>query len=257
MQYSPDQLYAMVKDIKTRKQFDALIKTRSLEYDKLFDDETIGLLIVDELGRNTPCITPISGLKPETDSTIVGKITALQDLKTFTKKNGSPGKVLNLFVEDNTESCRVVLWNEDAEKGTNLTIGTTVKIVNGYVKAGHTGIEINLGRWSMLEVQPQEHIPETYQTKNKKQTQDIIQGTLIRREPTRAFFKENGEFGFVTTITLQEQGMEQQLTVWGEQVKDIQKFKLGEYIQISNIKTKQYNGKTEIHLTDESTIQRR
>jgi ssDNA-binding replication factor A large subunit len=145
-----------------------------------------------------------------------------------------------------------VLWNEDAELAKQLKKGSKVKIINGYVKSGLGGLEINLGRWGMLEIQPDEPSPLIQKTEDVR----AAQGILLRREPTRAFFKDNGEFGFVTTITIKENDGEKQLTLWGEKVKEIQQFKIGETIKITNIDTKQYNGNAELHLNGQSQIMR-
>ncbi|MFH1100899.1 MAG: OB-fold nucleic acid binding domain-containing protein [Methanobacteriota archaeon] len=260
MQHTTTQLYERIKDLKTRKEFTTLIRTRSQQYDGLFDDNTIALLIVDELGRNTQSITPIAHMQPDTDCTIQGTIAAIHEPKTFQKKNGAKGKVINLDIRDATGSSRLVLWNEDADQLDRIHIGTTIKIINGYVKNGFNGIEINLGRWGALEIEPKHDTTKKIVNPEPNHTSEpptSVTGVLTKREPTRAFFKDNGEFGFVTTITIKNpSNQEQQLTLWGENVKQIQHFKIGEPIHITGITQKQYNGKTELHLNGDSTIKR-
>ena len=95
-----------------------------------------------------------------------------------------------------------MLWNGDIDhiKNKEIQPGTIVKIINGYTKLGYTGgMEINLGRWGLLEVEPTD-IPS--QMEQSKCNGDEISGILLEKEATKAFFKDNGEFGFVTTITI-------------------------------------------------------
>lgn len=254
MHKTKDELYESIKDLKTKKEFEEEIKKHFREFDGLFDEDTIALFIVDELGRNKQVISKISDLKPDSDYTVVGEITNIYDSKSFKRKNGTSGRVLNLDISDDTGTCRLVLWNKDVEQVKNKDIvwGTIVKIINGYTKNGYSGLEINLGRWGLLEVEPSDEIIKNLQPVSS----DDIKGKLIHRESTRAFFRDNGEFGFVTTIKIKEKNEEKRIIVWDAKVKEIQKFKIGEQLIIKNITIKQNNGLEEIHVNDNSTIQR-
>jgi len=255
MHKTKDELYELIKDLKTKDEFEKEIEKRVKDYDNLMDEDTIALFIVDELGRNKQVVSKIADLKPNLDYTIVGKITNIYDSKTFKRKNGTSGKVLNLDISDNTGTCRLVIWNKDVEevKNKDIKAGTTVKIINGYTKDGYAGLEINLGRWGLLEVEPDDVSPIV-----QLQSEDLneIKGTLIHKEPTKAFFKDSGDFGFVTTIKIKEKDEEKQLTLWDTKVKEIQKFKIGDQIVIKDVTTKQYNGKKELHVNGKSLIKR-
>jgi replication factor A1 len=250
-----DELYDSIKDLKTRNEFEEEIKKRYQENEGLLDEDTIALFIIDELGRNNKVISKISDLKPDSEYTVVGKITNIYDPKSFKRKNGTSGKVINLDISDDTGTCRLVLWNKDVEQVKNKEIvkGTSVKIINGYTKNGYSGLEINLGRWGLLEVKSNNQIVIN---EVQSSSSDYINGILIHRESTRAFFRDNGEFGFVTTIKIKEKGKEKQITIWDEKVKEIQKFKIGQQLIIKNVTIKQNNSLEEIHVNGNSTIQR-
>lgn len=255
MHKTEDELYELIKDLKSKEEFEEEIKKRSQKCDNLLDEDTIALFIADELGRNKQVISKIADLKPDGDYAIVGKITNIYDSKNFKRKNGTSGKVINLDLTDDTGICRLVLWNKDVEliKNKEMEKGTTVKIINGYTKNGYSGLEINLGRWGLLEVEPE----DTHDINEvKSENTDEIKGALIHKEPTRAFFKDNGEFGFVTNIKIKEKGKEKQITFWDTKVKEIQKFKIGDQLIIKDVTKKQNNGKTELHVNGNSTITR-
>ena len=255
MQQSKDELYELIKDLKTKKEFGEEIQERFQKYEQLFDKDTIALFMVDELGKNKQVISKIADLKPDSDYAVVGKITNIYGEKTFKRKNGTSGKVINLDITDNTGTCRLVLWNKDVEqvKNKEIKIGAKVKIINGYTKNGYSGLEINLGRWGLLEIEP-EDTPSMKEVESERPAD--IKGILTYKEPTRAFFRDNGEFGFVTTIKIKEKESEKQITIWDTKVKEIQKFKIGDQVQIKDITTKQNNGKTELHVNGNSTIKR-
>ena len=256
MQRTKTVLYELITDLKTKKDFEKEIKTRYKQYGELVDHDTIALLLVDELGRNTQSITKIADLQPDGEYTAAGKVQTISDSKTFKRKNGSPGKVLNLEIVDDSGSCRLVLWNGDTDQVKNKEIhpGTTIKVINGYTKRGYTGgMEINLGRWGMLEVSAAE---ATVLNGSHQDATDKITGVLIHKEASRAFFKDNGEFGFVTTITVKENKKETHITLWGRSVKDIQSCSIGDTITLTQLMTKNNNGKLEYHMNGDSSIQK-
>lgn len=255
MHKTKNELYESIKDLKTKKEFEEEIKKRFQDYDELIDEDTIALFIVDELGRNRQVVSKIADIKPGCDYTVVGTVCNIYDTKTFKRKNGTSGKVINLDISDGTGTCRLVLWGNDVEliDNKNIKMGTRLKIINGYTKNGYSGIEINVGRWGLLEVEPTDqfdsnkmHLVNSYN----------VEGILIQKEPTKAFFKLNGEVGFVTTVTIKENHEEKKITVWDKKVKEIQKFNIGEKLVIKDVTRKQNNDNEEIHADTTSTIQR-
>ncbi|DAC72960.1 MAG TPA: hypothetical protein DSN98_02645 [Thermoplasmata archaeon] len=244
----------LIADIKTKKDFEKEINSRYKSYDELIDKDTIAYLIVDELGRNKQSFTNIIDLTPDGDYSVIGKVLNISDSKTFKRKNGTPGKVINLEIQDKTATCRLVLWNGDIDhiKHKEIQPGTTVKIINGYTKRGYTGgIEINLGRWGLLDIEPSN---DSSKGKQQKQTADEITGVLVHKESSKAFFKDDGEFGFVTTITIKEQNTKKEIILWDQCVKDIQTYKIGEHITLKNVTKKWGNGKTEFHVSQNSSL---
>lgn len=147
-----DELYALVKDLLSEEEFDDEIEKRCKEYDDLLDKETIALLIVDERGRNELDWKNISQLKENEEVMIQLKVANIGNLKCFNKKNGRQGHVINIDVVDDTGKCRLTLWDKDVELVKNKTIkkGSTVKLIDGFVRKTKFGIEIGKGRCGML-----------------------------------------------------------------------------------------------------------
>ena len=252
MHKTKEQLYQKIKDLKTKDEFEKEIKRVLKETDELFDEDTAALFVVDELGRNQENVLNISELEPNIECTVFGKVTNIQNSRSFNRKNGTSGKVVNLELSDETGSCGLALWDKDVElvKSKKIKVGTNVKVINGYVKDGFKGIEINVGRFGLLEIEPK-HMPEIIEESEK-----TVKGKIVDIEPTRAFFKDDGEFGFVTNMTIQTSKQTKQITIWGEKVKEIQKLKQGDTIEIDNFDLRQNNGKEEIHLNSKGKIRK-
>jgi len=256
MHKNKDQLYESIKDLITKNEFEKEIKNRKKEYDDLIDEKTLALLIVDELGRNKQNISKIADLKPDSECIVLGKIIGINEPKIFKRKNGSSGRVVNLEIADGTGTCGLVLWDKDVDLVKNKTIlkGTSLRVVNGYIKDGFNGLEINVGKWGLLDVEP-EDMPD-FDDKKIDNTKEI-RGELIEVEPTRAFFKDSGEFGFVTNIKLKDDKGIKQLVIWDEKVKEIQRFKQGDSLIIEKFDMRHKNGNNEIHVNGKGTIKKR
>ena len=255
MHRSKEQLYQEIKDIKSKDEFEKEIDKIQEEYDRLLDEDTSALLIVDKLGRNKQNISKINKLEPGMECTIIGKITNITKSRNFNRKNGSTGQVINLELTDDTGACGLALWDRDVELVKKKTIqkGTNVKIINGYIKDGFNGIEINVGRWGLIEIELEDRLDIK---KEKTPEDNVLRGKIIEIEPTHAFFKDDGEFGFVTNIKLETKVDVKQITIWGEKVKEIQKLKQGNSIEIENIDIKQKNGKEELHVNSKGVIKK-
>jgi ssDNA-binding replication factor A large subunit len=257
MHKTKTELFSLIADLRTQKDVEKEIATRYKSYEGLVDKDTIAFLLVDELGRNKHSITKIQDLIPNGDYTVTGQVVSISGSKTFTRKNGSPGKVINLEITDDTATCRLVLWNGDIDyvKNKEIKIGTRIKVINGYTKSGYRGgIEINLGRWGLLEVDPiQEASPEDEQ----KQVTEEITGVLLQKQSTKAFFKDDGDIGFVATITIKEQNIKKEIILWDRCVKEIQSHSIGETLILKNVMKQWEKGKTEFHLRQTGSISTR
>ena len=252
MQATPDELYSHLADIMPKNQFLQEIDYLYKNWDRLINKHLIALYLLDKHGRNTQAQTTIQHLQPNKEYTITGTITTIYPERTFTRKNGYDGRVINLDLQDNTGTCRVVLWNDDVEliKQHTLTKGTTIKIINGYTKDGRNGIELHLGKWGLFEVTSPTKGPTTI----SKTT--ALTGVLTEREPSRPFFKDNGDFGFISKIDLKTPNHSYTVILWNEKVKEIQKYSIGDTLELEGYTSKNNNGTEEIHLNGQSIIKK-
>lgn len=249
MQRTIYQLYEKIRDIQTKKEFINEIKKLQKQYDELLDEYTAGLIIVDKLGRNRECITKIKDLEPGMECTIEGRIANIGEVHVFSKKNGLKGRVVTLEMSDDTDTCKLVLWHKNVElvKNKKITIGSNVKIINGYVKQNQNEKEINVGRWGVVEIRGDEV---------ESSDENSIEGKIFEIEPSKAFFRDNGEFGFVTNIKIKTKNEVKKITLWDEKVREIQKYRVGDSIRVDNVLFKQKNGVKEIHLGNGSVIKK-
>ncbi|MFC1786711.1 OB-fold nucleic acid binding domain-containing protein [Halobacteriota archaeon] len=90
-------------------------------------------------------ITKIADIGINEPYNVIGIVTEMGDTREFIKGDGSAGKVANIRISDDTDGIQVALWGENADLVDQINIGTQIKIMDGYAKAGwNDGIELNV-----------------------------------------------------------------------------------------------------------------
>ncbi|MDI6859261.1 MAG: OB-fold nucleic acid binding domain-containing protein [Methanocellales archaeon] len=90
-------------------------------------------------------ITKIADIGINESYDIMGVVTEVGVKREFTRGDGSPGKVANIRISDDTGGIQVALWGEHADLVDQINIGTQIKITDGYAKAGwNDDIELNV-----------------------------------------------------------------------------------------------------------------
>ena len=253
MQNSIDIFYDNIKDLISKDEFKNEIIQIQNESDNLFNENICGLLIIDKLRKSDNNIIKISSLESCMESTIVANVVNIGDIKKFEKKNGRKGRVVNLKIMDESGICGLVLWDKDVDliKNNIIKLNTKIKLINGYVKNGSDGNEINVGRWSLIEI-----IDNNVISNNNLKNEKSISGRILEIQPTRPFFKDNGEYGFYTSLKIKEKNQIKKLFIWNEKVKEIQNYKSGDLVIFENVDYKNNNGIIENHINQKSIIKR-
>ncbi len=260
MQQTKKQIFELIKKFMSAEEFNNEIQQLNEEFDGLVEEDVLALYVADKKGGNLQGIHKIGDITDGSSITVLGKITNIGSSRQFNRKNGSAGRVINLEICDESGCCPLVLWGNDVNLVENGTIkkDSVVKIINGYVKHGFNGLEVNLGRWGMIEVDPEEVSVDTKKMTDNKPVASAVNeftGVITGVDPTRSFFKDTGEFGFVTRVHVKDDKKTQTFVVWDEQVKTIQRFKVGDQVMIRNFSSRAVNGETELHINGASIIQ--
>nr|MDO8089740.1 DUF2240 family protein [Candidatus Sigynarchaeota archaeon] len=100
----------------------------------------------------------IKDLEPDMMSVnLEGRVVSVSDVREFTRKDGSSGKMIPFTIADDTAGVRVVAWGDHVDNLINLSEGDTVKIHRAYTRTGLLGeVEVHLGRFSEVELNPLE-----------------------------------------------------------------------------------------------------
>ncbi len=141
----------------SRDQIQEKINAKLKQLSGLISKEGAAHIIANELGvkllENSGKIKDIyAGMR---NVEFAGKVQAIYPLNTFSRQDGSEGKVSSCMVADETGVIRVVGWGEHAELVSRLEIGSVVKVSGGFAKDNNRGYaEVHLNDKSHLVVNP-------------------------------------------------------------------------------------------------------
>ncbi|MFB6073093.1 MAG: single-stranded DNA binding protein [Halobacterium sp.] len=176
------------------------------------DDEEIDVQVQDEY-RVEDLSLGIS------DVNLVGEVLATESVRTFDRDDGSEGKVSNLVVGDETGRVRVTLWDDRADRATELDAGEVVEVVDGYVRERDGSLELHVGDRGAVEVVDADvtFVPESTPIEDLEleDTADIA-GVVRSADPKRTFDRDDGSEGQVRNVRVQDETGDIRVALWGE-----------------------------------------
>jgi replication factor A1 len=155
----------------------------------------------------------------QSDVALRGQVLDTEGVRTFERDDGSTGKVANLALGDETGRIRVTLWDERADRAAELTEGTAVEVVDGYVREREGDIELHVGdRGRIDEIDASvDYDPETTAIDAVEIDQTVdISGVVRSTDSKRTFERDDGSEGQVRNIRLQDDTGDIRVALWGE-----------------------------------------
>ena len=148
-------LYAKVEDMLSREAFDAQVEAVITEWGGLLDRDVAGMVVVERLGRSVASFARIADLEEGMEANLRATIVNVSPVRTFTRQDGTGGRVVNLELRDESGFCRFALWDDDVglvERG-KAAIGATVRALDCYVKRTNFGLDVSRGKFGALVIE--------------------------------------------------------------------------------------------------------
>jgi ssDNA-binding replication factor A large subunit len=155
----------------------------------------------------------------QSDVTLKGLVLDTEPVRTFSRNDGSEGRVANLVLGDETGRVRVTLWDEQTDLVEQFEAGTSVEVIDGYVRERDDNLELHVGNRGTIEALDEriEYVPETTDIAALElgTTADIA-GVVRSADPKRTFDRDDGSQGQVRNIRLQDQTGDIRVALWSE-----------------------------------------
>ncbi|VVB95130.1 Replication factor A [uncultured archaeon] len=248
-----EEVYKRLEGKLTRDEFKSKVEDKVTMMNGLCDSKTAAMLVASEMGLNeTIKIKDIAADK--SNVVFIARVTAVGDIREFSRDNDTTGRVVNLTLADDTGSIRAALWDEacDLVKIGDIKMGQSLK-VKGYIKQGQRGLEVNVGKGGGIE-----HVEKEVAVNIKPQKiADIKTGMnglnliakVIDTGKVRTFARKDGTTGKVTNVTLGDDTGKIRITLWDKKAED-PGFKAGETVEITNAYAREntFSNQTELQL---------
>ena len=147
--------YDKVRDVLSPETYDAHVEAVIAEWGGLLDRDAAAMVVVDRLGRSVASFLRIADLGEGMEANLRATVVAVSPVRTFTRQDGTAGRVLNLELRDESGSCRFALWDDDVglvERG-KIAVGSTVRALDCYVKRTNFGLDVSRGKFGALLVE--------------------------------------------------------------------------------------------------------
>lgn len=79
---------------------------------------------------------------------VTGEITEVGPIREF-NRFGTPGKVANATLKDDSGEIQLTLWNEQIDL---MKEGTKLKVTNGFVKEWNGSLQLSSGKFGNIEI---------------------------------------------------------------------------------------------------------
>jgi ssDNA-binding replication factor A large subunit len=254
----------------TQEDVLSLIEQKKTEGRGLLSDEGAARLVAEELlirthGRELGRMHVrdlVSGLN---DVTISGRILLAWPPQQFERRDGTPGRVMNLVLIDRTGRVRCALWDRHADTASRSgdVQGKIIRIGHAYTRQGLAGEpEINAGERSSIEFDPPDipHVdfPEFHElfipiseiTPERNYVNTI---GVVQADPRfYSFTKEDRTGNVLHTIIADESGSIS-IAAWNERAEELRDIKKGDILQVINARPRlDTNARPELHVETRS-----
>jgi ssDNA-binding replication factor A large subunit len=204
----------------------------------------------------------VSGLN---DVTIAGRVLLAWPSQQFQRRDGTPGRVMNLVLVDRTGRVRCALWDKHADTAsrTGSLQGKIIRIGHAYTRQGLAGDpEIHAGDRSSIEFDPSDiphhDFPEFEELFNPigkitPETSHVNAVGIVQADPRVYSFTKEDRAGSVLRTAIADDSGSIQVVAWNERAEELRDIKKGEILQVVNARTKlDQNARLELHVETRS-----
>lgn len=150
---------------------------------------------------------------------VSGVILEVDPVRTFSKRDGSVGKVTNVTIGDETGRVRVTLWDDIAENVADFVSGDVLDIKNGYTRERFGRLEVHVGNRGALQ-KGTGHIEFVEKIIPIRDVQVeilcTVAGIIEEVGALREFTRNNGSAGKVRNVVVSDESGKIRVALWGD-----------------------------------------
>jgi replication factor A1 len=244
----------------------SLIEQKKTEGRGLLSDEGAARLVAEELlirthGRELGRMQVKDLVSALNDVTISGRVLLAWPPQQFERRDGTPGRVMNLVLIDKTGRVRCALWDKHADTASRSgdLQGKIIRIGHAYTRQGLAGgPEINAGDRSSIEFDPPDipHVdfPEFQELfipigEITPETNYVNTIGVVQADPRFYPFTKEDRVGSVLRLIIADESGSIHVAAWNERAEELRDIKKGDILQLVNARPRlDTNARPELHV---------
>jgi replication factor A1 len=173
---------------------------------------------------------------------VVARVAQFSEVREFTRRDGTSGRVASVLLEDETGNIRLSLWDDDVDLIKDFKIGDLIAVENGYTRESLGAVGLNAGRNSTVIINPEDvQVIETRHEEKLVEVQDLregqtnihIRGRLLETPLVREVETARGP-ATVASFRLDDTTGEVRVSVWRNLVKQVENLNPGALVRVEN-----------------------
>ncbi len=248
---SIENLYSELNIDISLDEFEEMVEDKIESMGGLCDEESAAKLVAHEIeGEKLWTIDNLSVDMGEVR--FLGKITNVEEPRSFERDDSTTGKVANLELADETGRVRVAFWDNYADNVEDLEEGQVLKVI-GKPNETRYGLEVNAKR-AEIDEDAKIEIEATNISEVESGSDVSLKASVLDISEPRYFEKEEGE-GRVGNIFLGDETGWIQVAVWDEKVDLIEGIEVGDCIHVDGY-ARNRDGNKEINIGTKGSIEK-
>jgi len=173
---------------------------------------------------------------------VAARVGLIGGAREFRRRDGTPGKVASVLLEDDSGSVRLNLWGDDVDLLKEMKVGDVVAVENGYTRMGLGAVGLNFGQNGRLIINPDNvevSAPDAVQRLieiqelREGQTNISVQGRLLEAPQVREVETARGP-ARVASFRLDDGTGEARVSVWRNLIEEVEGLMPGTVVRIEN-----------------------
>jgi len=173
---------------------------------------------------------------------VAGRVSHISDVRTFTRSDGTDGRVASVLLEDETGTVRFSLWDDDVDLINDLNTGTLMAVENGYTRESLGDIGLNCSRNGKIVIDPKDVNVREIRIEDKiTEIKDLregesnvyIRGRVLEAPMIREVETARGPTT-VASFRIDDGTGEARVSVWRDLVNEVENLNQGALIMIEN-----------------------
>jgi replication factor A1 len=184
---------------------------------------------------------------PEPGGDLEVRIIAAESPRTFTRRDGSTGEMVEAVIGNETGVFRLVAWAPDVLLG--MEAGTNVVIHGAVPRENDQGIEFSLGEAGSVSPSDREiTVPMDTVADVEEGGSYSLAGTIQSIQPPHSFIARSGRQSSVRNLVVADETGEMPVVIWGEKAEE--HLVPGDRIEVYNAGARRGRyGDLELHLS--------